>query len=88
MLNYTKIYVNYAKIYKKFALIFFNFAKICNICEIILFSGIGQKHLQYQINFEAYFEWLCVSLISFSLIYLVFNHDSRCGAGSRKRSCV
>ena len=44
MLNYTKIYVNYAK--------------ICNICENILFARIGQKHIQYQINAEAYFESL------------------------------
>ena len=58
MLNYTKIYINYAKICKKFALIFFNYAKICNICENILFARIGRKHIQYQINAEAYVESL------------------------------
>ena len=57
-LKYAMKCFDYAKICKKFALIFFNYAKICNICKNILLTCIGQKHIQYQINAEAYFESL------------------------------
>ena len=32
--------------------------KYAKICENILFARIEQKHIQYQINAEAYFESL------------------------------
>ena len=50
--------LKYAKNMLKYALIMLKYA-IYNICENILFARIGQKHIQYQINAEAYFESLC-----------------------------